>query len=328
MRTCWVLDHPAHVRLLAPFIRSGSTSDVLVATDRKEVRQLLDSSEGVLPKRQLIWVERPIGKNRLRIAWKRMREVRRFLKNALRNGGRIARIISVGAPLELRVAKRLKIPKRWYISDTEVNHLAHRLAAGMATDVLVPTHWNSSIDGGWLEKLRKKGSTIHRLDGLHGMVHLRPQLRPKQVAVVPKIAIRRLDGDGVHDAGAILEIPESVLGGIEQTRADEGKYAGDAWEFASTISMHDGVISQSVTVASEAVLMGVPTLLVSNAERGFLDRLESDGFPLFRLRRNEDIEEIHAQFLAGLHLTEALDLPDWPNARQQFAEFIGSELID
>ena len=328
MRTCWVLDHPAHVRLLAPFIRSGSTSDVLVATDRKEVRQLLDSSEGVLPKRQLVWVERPIGKKRLRIAWKRMREVRSFLKNALRNGGRIARIISVGAPLELRVAKRLKIPKRWYISDTEVNHLAHRLAAGMATDVLVPTHWNSSIDGGWLEKLRKKGSTIHRLDGLHGMVHLRPQLRPKQVAVVPKIAVRRLDGDGVHDAGEILEIPESILEGIEQTRVDEGEYAGDAWEFASTISMHDGVISQSVTVASEAVLMGVPTLLVSNAERGFLDRLESDGFPLLRLRRNEDIEEIHAQFLAGLHLTEALDLPDWPNARQQFAEFIGSELID
>ena len=109
---------------------------------------------------------------------------------------------------------------------------------------------------------------------------------------------------------------------------DEGKYAGDAWEFASTISMHDGVISQSVTVASEAVLMGVPTLLVSKAERGFLDRLESDGFPLFRLRSDEGVEEIHAQFLAGLHLTEALDLPDWPNARQQFAEFIGSELID
>ena len=328
MRTCWVLDHPAHVRLLAPFIRSGSTSDVLVATDRKEVRQLLDSSEGVLPKRQLIWVERPIGKKRLRVAWKRMREVRSFLKNALRTGGKIARIISVGAPLELRVAKRLKIPKRWYISDTEVNHLAHRLAAGMATDVLVPTHWNSSIDGGWLEKLRKKGSTIHRLDGLHGMVHLRPQLRPKQVAVVPKIAVRRMDGDGVHDAGEILEIPESILEGIEQTQADEGRYAGDAWEFASMISMHDGVISQSVTVASEAVLMGVPTLLVSNAERGFLDRLESDGFPLFRLRSDEGVEEIHAQFLAGLHLTEALDLPDWPNARQQFAEFIGSELID
>ena len=94
------------------------------------------------------------------------------------------------------------------------------------------------------------------------------------------------------------------------------------------ISMQDGVISQSVTVASEAVLMGVPTLLVSNAERGFLDRLESEGYPLFRLRSGDEVEKIHAQFLAGLHLTDALELPDWPHTRQQFAEFIGSELID
>ena len=82
MRTCWVLDHPAHVRLLAPFIRSGTTSDVLIATDRVEVRQLLESSEGVLPKRQQLWVQRPIGAKRARVAWKRMRSVRRFLNEA------------------------------------------------------------------------------------------------------------------------------------------------------------------------------------------------------------------------------------------------------
>ena len=328
MRTCWVLDHPAHVRLLAPFIRSGTTSDVLIATDRVEVRQLLESSEGVLPKRQQLWVERPIGAKRARVAWKRMRSVRRFLKEAQRSGGRFDRIISVGAPLELRVAKRLKIPKRWYISDTEVNHLAHRLAVNAATDVMVPTHWNASIDGGWLERFQKKGARIHCLDGLHGMVHLRPQLRPKQVATIPKIAVRRLLGDGVHDAGEILSIPDSLLDGIESTRADESLYAGDAWEFTSMLSMQDGVISQSVTVASEAVLMGVPTLLVSDAKRGFLDRLEADGYPLFRLRTGDNVEEIHAQFLAGLHLTDALELQEWPNTRQQFAEFIGSELID
>ena len=328
MRTCWVLDHPAHVRLLAPFIRCGTTSDVLIATDRVEVRQLLDSSEGVLPKRQQLWVERPIGAKRARVAWKRMRSVRRFLKEAQRSGGRFGRIISVGAPLELRVAKRLKIPKRWYISDTEVNHLAHRLAVNAATDVMVPTHWNASIDGGWLEQFQKKSARIHRLDGLHGMVHLRPQLRPKQVATIPKIAVRRLLGDGVHDAGEILTIPDSLLDGIDSTQADESLYAGDAWEFTSMLSMQDGVISQSVTVASEAVLMGVPTLLVSDAKRGFLDRLEADGYPLFRLRTGDNVEEIHAQFLAGLHLTDALELPEWPNARQQFAEFIGSELID
>ena len=328
MRTCWVLDHPAHVRLLAPFIRGGTTSDVLIATDRVEVRQLLESSEGVLPKRQQLWVQRPIGAKRSRVAWKRMRSVRRFLNEAQRSGGRFNRIISVGAPLELRVAKRLKIPKRWYITDTEVNHLAHRLAVNAATDVMIPTHWNTSIDGGWLERFQKKGARIHRLDGLHGMVHLRPQLRPKHVAAIPKIAVRRLFGDGVHDAGEILSIPDSLLDGIDSTQADESLYAGDAWEFTSMLSMQDGVISQSVTVASEAVLMGVPTLLVSDAERGFLDRLEADGYPLFRLRTGDNIEEIHAQFLAGLHLTDALELPEWPNVRQQFAEFIGSGLID
>ncbi len=328
MRTCWVLDHPAHVRLLAPFIRSGTTSDVLIATNRSEVRQLLESSEGVLPRRQQIWVERPIGKKRARIAWKRMRQVRQFLKEVQQSGGRLDRIISVGAPLELRVAKRLNIPKRWYISDTEVNHLAHRLAVNAATDVLVPTHWNTSIDGGWLERFSKKGATIHRLNGLHGMVHLRPQLRPKEVAAIPKIAVRRLIGDGVHDADEVLALPDALLDGIDLTQADEGAYKGDAWDFASMISMQDGVISQSVTVASEAVLMGVPTLLVSDAQRGFLDRLESEGYPLFRLRTGENVEELHAQFLAGLHLTEALRIPEWPNVRQQFAEFIGSELID
>jgi hypothetical protein len=328
MRTCWVLDHPAHVRLLAPFIRSGTTSDVVIATDRKEVRQLLDSAEGVLPKRQQIWVDRPVGSKRVRLAWKRMRSVRLFLNDAQRSGSRFERIVSVGAPLELRVAKRLKIPKRWYISDTEINHLAHRLAMKSATDVLIPTHWNASLDGGWIGKMRKKGANIHRLDGLHGMVHLRPQLRPREVAAIPKVAVRRLIGDGVHDAGEVLAIPESLLDGIDLIQADEGLYAGDAWDFTSMISMQDGVISQSVTVASEAALMGVPTLLVSDAERGFLDRLESEGYPLFRLRSGDDVEEIRAQFLAGLHLTEALELPEWPNVRQQFADFIGSELID
>ena len=328
MRTCWVLDHPAHVRLLAPFIRSGTTSDVIIATNRIEVRQLLGSSEGVLPKRQQLWVERPIGSKRTRIAWKRMRQVRQFLRKAQHNGGRFERIICVGAALELRVGRRLKIPKRWYISDTEINHLAHRLAVRAATDVLVPTHWNTSIDGGWLEQLTNKGATLHRLNGLHGMVHLRPQLRPREVAAIPKVAVRRLIGDGIHDAGEVLAIPESLLDGIDSIQADEGLYAGDAWDFTSMISMQDGVISQSVTVASEAALMGVPTLLVSDAERGFLDRLESEGYPLFRLRSGDDVEEIRAQFLAGLHLTEALELPEWPNVRQQFADFIGSELID
>ena len=328
MRTCWVFDHPAHVRLLAPFLRSGAATDVIVATDRYEVRQLMESSEGVLPRRQTIWVERPVGKRRYRTAWKRMRMVRQELKSAAKNGNRFERIVAVGAPLELRVAKQLGIKHRWYISDTEINHFAHKLARNMATEVIVPTHWDESIDDGWLNKFNKKNVPIHRLNGLHGHVHLRPQLRPVQVQDPPSFVVRRLQGDGIHDSDEVLEIPEQILEGIDITYADESEYTGDPWQFITMLSQHNAVITQSVTVASESVLMGVPTLLVSDAKRGFLNRLESDGYPLFRLTSQSNVEEIQAQFLAGLFLTEALDLPEWPDARQQFADFIGSELID
>ena len=43
----------------------------------------------------------------------------------------------------------------------------------------------------------------------------------------------------------------------------------------------DGVITQSTTFAAEAAYLGVPTLLVSAAERGFLDRVEAEGGPCF-----------------------------------------------
>ena len=327
MRTCWVFDHPAHVRLLAPFLRSGTASDVIIATNRHEVRQLMESSEGVLPRRQTIWVERPVGKGRYRTAWKRMRTVRQEIKSASKGGNRFERIVAVGAPLELRVAKKLGIPNRWYISDTEINHFAHKLARNVATDAIFPTHWDESIDDGWLNKFSQKVN-LHRLNGLHGHVHLRPQLRPVQVQDPPSFVVRRLQGDGIHDSDEVLEIPNQILEGIDITYADESKYEGDPWQFIAMLSQHNAVITQSVTVASESVLMGVPTLLVSDAKRGFLDRLESDGYPLFRLTPQSDVEEIQAQFLAGLFLTEALELPEWPDAQHQFAEFIGSELID
>ena len=92
------------------------------------------------------------------------------------------------------------------------------------------------------------------------------------------------------------------------TLADENAYDGDAWTLDRELATHDGVITQSVTLASEAVLLGTPTLLVSGAERGFLDRLERDGTPLFRWRGPDDETEwasVHAQFLSGLHLTDA-----------------------
>ena len=128
MRTCWVLDHPAHVRLLAPFLRSGQSNDVIIATHRSEVESLLDKGDGHLPRRQTHWVERAIGPQKRRIALARWRSSHAFLRQCCADTSEpIERIVAVGAAIELMawrspvLKRRLSsIKQRWYISDTEV----------------------------------------------------------------------------------------------------------------------------------------------------------------------------------------------------------------
>jgi hypothetical protein len=328
MRTCWVLDHPAHVRLLAPFLREGTTADLIVACDRPEVRAMLEQGDGRLPRRQTLWVPRPVGEGKHRKALYRIRSVQRLLKAAGRDGqGAVERIVGVGAALEMLAAKprwwrRSTVHQRWYITDTEVNHLAHRLAAKSATHTVLPTHWREDLDGGFLAAFQ---GIVHRLDGLHGHVHLAPQRRPSKVSNPPRVLVRRLEGGGVHDDGEIVALPEDALDGVVTTLADENAYEGDPWTLDRELATHDGVITQSVTLASEAALLGTPTLLVSAAQRGFLDRLEREGAPLFRWRGEGDEEpwdSVHARFLAGLHLTDALEPADWPDAREQLHSFL------
>ena len=328
MRTCWVLDHPAHVRLLAEFLRNGTTADLIVACERPEVRAMVEQGDGRLPRRQTLWVPRPVGEGRKRKAVFRLRSVQRFLKAAGQDGqGPVERIVGVGAALEMMAAKprwwkRSSVRERWYITDTEVNHLAHRLARKSATHVVLPTHWRSDLDGGFLASFR---GTVHRLDGLHGHVHLVPHRRPSSVSSPPRVLVRRLVGGGIHDGDEIVALPEDALDGVATTVADENAYDGDAWGLDRELAAHDGVITQSVTLASEAALLGTPVLLISAAERGFLDRLEQEGAPLFRWRGPEDETEwgaVHARFLAGLHLTDALEPATWPDAKGELANHL------
>ena len=328
MRTCWVLDHPAHVRLLAEFLRNGTTADLIVACERPEVRAMVEQGDGRLPRRQTLWVPRPVGEGRRRKAVFRIRSVQRFLKAAGQDGqGPVERIVGVGAALEMMAAKprwwkRSSVRERWYITDTEVNHLAHRLARKSATHVVLPTHWRSDLDGGFLASFR---GTVHRLDGLHGHVHLVPHRRPSSVSSPPRVLVRRLVGGGIHDGDEIVALPEDALDGVATTVADENAYDGDAWGLDRELAAHDGVITQSVTLASEAALLGTPVLLISAAERGFLDRLEQEGAPLFRWRGPEDETEwgaVHARFLAGLHLTDALEPATWPDAKGELANHL------
>lgn len=306
MATAWVIDHPAHARLLAPLMRElSSTDDVIIACDRFEVRAMIENCDGHLPRRQTVWVPRPVGKGRWRNAWKRSRISKKALKG-------ISKVISIGAPIELRVAPRNA--KRIYITDTEVNHLAHRLAR--PTDVIIPTHFIDSL----ASPLMKKKARFHRIDGLHGHIHLQPHMRPSEISDPPKILVRRLKGDGIHDGEEILPIPEDWLEGLALQYADENEVEGNPWDLISDIAAMDGVVTQSVTLASEAVLLGIPTLLVTKAVRGFLNRLVEDGYPLF-IARDYD-ESILAAWLAGLHLTDALEQSDWPNTKSEMLDFI------
>ena len=306
MATGWVIDHPAHARLLAPLMRELSTvDDVIIACDRTEVRSMIEYCDGYMPRRKTIWVPRPVGKGRWRKAWKRSKASKKALRN-------VSKVVSSGAPLELRVAPRKA--RKIYITDTEVNHLAHRLAT--PTDVIIPNHFIDSLAG----PLMKKNCKFNRIDGLHGHIHLHPHMRPSTISNPPKVMVRRLQGDGIHDSEEILSIPEDWLDGLELSYADENKVEGNPWDLTSNMSGMNAVITQSVSLASEAVLLGLPTLLVSKARRGFLDRLENDGYPLFIAKEHD--ESVLAAWLAGIHLTEALEEPDWPNAKSEILEII------
>jgi len=266
---------------------------------------MLENCDGHLPRRRTVWVPRPVGKGRFRKAWTRSRISKKALKT-------VEKVVSVGAPIELRVAPRKA--RRIYITDTEINHVAHKLA--LPTDVIIPTHFIDSLAG----PLMKKKCDFHRIDGLHGHIHLHPHIRPTMICEPPKVMVRRLIGNGIHDSEEVMQIPESWLEGLEVTNADENQYEGNPWDLTTKISQMNGVITQSVTLASEAVLLGVPTLLVSKAKRGFLERLVNDGYPLFIA--GETDESILAAWLAGMHLTEALEEPEWPNTKSEIINFI------
>ena len=338
MRTCWVLDHPAHARLLAPLLRCSNNNDVIIATKRKEVEDLIEQGDGHIPRRQIHWVERPVGEKKRRKAISRWRSSHNFLAECCTTGQPISRIVAVGAALELLawrspILKRSlrSISHRYYISDTEVNHVAHNLALKSATHVIVPTHWDESNDGNFLHNANTKGIDIYRLDGLHGHVHLRPGIHATTVSNPPKVLARLLKGDGIHDSNEVTDIPTETFDGLDVTYANEDQYDGDAWLLDRELARHDGVITQSVTLASEAVLLGTPTLLVSKAQRGFLGRLQDDGYPLFHWNQPCEGDEwgnMLAQFLAGMHLTDAIETEAWPDARNQLAEFLSMKLID
>ncbi len=288
--TCWVLDHPAHMQLFHKFIQSGSPVDIIVATKRPEIDAMIDSNSSPLPKRHILRVKRPVGRRVLPIqreirALRRIRAVSSLLKRRNLTGKPIEKVVVKGAALELSAAKKAKTPHRIYITDTEVNHLAHSIALSSATDVIVTPNWRQDLDGGFIDDCNSNGIRVHKLIGQLPHVYLsQPSIiRDVKEGVVPRILHRSLKGGGVHDKDELVSAEPLISDlGMEVTTVAENQSINDPWGLPQAISEYHGVLSESVTLAHEAVSLGVPTLLVSKAQRGFLDQHLGGGL-LFRI---------------------------------------------
>ena len=92
----------------------------------------------------------------------------------------------------------------------------------------------------------------------------------------PVIFHRLIVGGGIHDKSELI-LYDAWIKNLQvhfvHTKESAIESTDGAWELPIQIAMFDGVLTGSTTTASESVIHGVPTLLISKAERGFLDEI-------------------------------------------------------
>ena len=194
--------------LLAPIIESlGQSDDLIIAVKRKEVQNMLENQMNPIKISRIIWVPRLIGFLR----W--MKVVRRIIlaKKHLRN---IQSVVSIGAPIEILFGPRSA--RRIYITDTEPNLAAHRLARKKATDIVIPQHFKDEL----APILFDTKATIHRLNGLHGHIHLNPSTLRKKPNTPYKVLARKIRGNGGHDRNEWVPISDKIFTGLEVISVD------------------------------------------------------------------------------------------------------------
>ena len=263
MRTCWVIDHPAHFQLFRQWFRAD---DILIVAERQE----LDAMLTIGFEHEILRVPRVQGSFLQKVGLGRQREklVRTFLKS-----NPVERIISKGAPFELRAAKGL-VNERWYLSDTEANTAAHRLAK--ATHILLPETWQGKLKPthtypGILPQAYVP-QNCEAWSSAKGQVQIELGIPSEDLVVFH----RKLLGGGIHDGDEIVNYEQAIRKmkvHFVENKESAAAMDGSAWELPVQATLFDGVLTGSTTLAAEAVVQGVPTLLISKAKRGFLTYL-------------------------------------------------------
>ena len=276
MRTCWVIDHPAHFQLFRQWFRDD---DILVVTERQELDAML--ADGF--DQHVLRVPRVQGTllQKVGLGRRRQKAVRAFLR-----AHPVFRVISKGAPFELRAAKGL-VAERWYLTDTEINTAAHKLAK--ATHVLLPESWEGSL------------KATHTYPGILPQAYVPPNTDAwesakgqvqKQIGLSEDDLVvfhRKLTGDGIHDTPEIVNYEQAIRKmevHFVENKESTASTDGSAWELPIQATLFDGILTGSTTLAAEAVVQGAPTLLISKAKRGFLTYL-SDQSHFFHWNEDE-----------------------------------------
>ena len=166
------------------------------------------------------------------------------------------------------------VNERWYITDTEVNTAAHRLAK--ATHILLPETWQGKLKPthtypGILPQAYVP-QNCEAWSSARGQVQIQLGIPGEDLVVFH----RKITGDGVHDSNEVVNYQPAISKmhvHFVENKESAAAMDGSAWEFPVQATLFDGVITGSTTLAAEAVVQGVPTLLISKAERGFLTYL-------------------------------------------------------
>ena len=100
---------------------------------------------------------------------------------------------------------------------------------------------------------------------------------------------RKLMGGGIHDDAEIVNYEQAIRKmevHFVENKESAAATDGSAWDLPVQATLFDGVLTGSTTLAAEAVVQGVPTLLISKAKRGFLTYI-SDQTHFFHWNEDE-----------------------------------------
>lgn len=292
MRILADLLHPAHVHVFKNYLRLAMArgDQVAITARRKEVTtQLLDAygfDYEVLSSRR----EGTVG---LATEWatrtpKLGRVARRFKPDVM---------IGIMGVSIAPVGKVLRVPSVVFY-DTEVAKRTNTVVYPLATDVVTPDCYEGE---------RRSNQTTYA--GYHELAYLHPNRfvpDPKRLAAYgldadePYAVVRFVGQDSSHDGDevaigdgaktemvAALAQAGSVVVSSERPLPDSiGRYRleGPVEDIHHVLALASVVIGESATMASEAAVLGTPSIFLGQTSRGYVNEL-ADRYELIDRRR-------------------------------------------